>query len=259
MSALLSQISNPPFETVNVTGGNNGSLGCSNDGATSLEASERSLGVDANDDEVAQGENQCFLGNNHLSWEGTEENVRASHEQTEKQRINTDESRNDVYAQGDNRSTLVNAYPEKEKVAKENMGVDQDGIAMKKGVNSDEQMNEGQGVPHDKVTNIPSNHPSSNISTPTLGKLALGVASIIALSVTGYGWFRTSDFLLLPDTVAIRPDHYSATQHFSTSIWPSACMVSLCANIYFVYFILRKVDSLAFREQGRPVTLKDRQ
>ncbi|KAG8897140.1 hypothetical protein FRC00_004766 [Tulasnella sp. 408] len=179
MSTLLSQISHPPFETVNVTSGNDdGSLGGSNHGATFLEASERSLGLVANYDGVARGDNQCFLGNDHLSREGAEENARVTHEQTEKQRINADESNNDVDAQGDNRSTLVNPYPEKEKVAEQNMGVDQDEIAMKKAVNSDEQANEGQGVPHDKVSNMTSKHPSSNISTPTLAKLATQEQSV---------------------------------------------------------------------------------
>ncbi|KAG9023384.1 hypothetical protein FS837_005835 [Tulasnella sp. UAMH 9824] len=261
MSTLLSQISNLSFETVNVVGANtDGSFTGSQERATFLEASKRSLGAGANDDEVPRVENQCLLENIRLPRKGAEENVKFNDEQMERQRIsNIDESNNNADVQGDTRNTLANAYPEKEKVAEGNVVVDQDEIAMKKGANSDEQTNEGQGVLHDRVANITSNHPSSNISTPTLGKIALGVASIIALSVTGYGWFRTSDFLPLPDALAIRPDHYSATQPFSTSMWPTACVVSLCANIYFVYFILRKVDSLTFRDQRKPATSKERQ
>lgn len=218
MSTLLSQISNLSFETVNVAGRNeDGSLSGSHDGATSLEVSERSLRAGANDDEVPRGDNNCLPESIHLLREGAEENLQVNHEQMEKQSIsNTDESNNNVDAQGATGNT--NARPEQKKVVKENVGVDQDEIPMKKGVNSGEQTNEGQGVPHhDKVTRITSNHPSSNTSTPTLGKIALGVASIIALSVTGYGWFR---ILPLPDAVAIRPDHDSATQHLSSPFGP---------------------------------------
>ncbi|KAG9022120.1 hypothetical protein FS837_006734, partial [Tulasnella sp. UAMH 9824] len=134
MSTLLSRISNLSFETVKVASGKeDGGLSGLLDGATGLEASERSLGESANHDDVAQGDNLSLVENNRLPREVAEENVRVDYEQTEKQRI--------VYAQGDKRSTLLNAYLEEEKVVEENVSVGQDEVAMK-GVNSDEQTNQ---------------------------------------------------------------------------------------------------------------------
>ncbi|KAG8916809.1 hypothetical protein FRC01_002859 [Tulasnella sp. 417] len=248
MSTLLSQMSNLTSEIVDALSRmEDGGLDGLDTGATPVEASEISAGGRTDQDEVAQEGNQGLLESDHLRGEEpTDENVMVDHEETEaKGATNDDEPSTNVDAQED---ILINAGSQNERVVEENVGVNRDEAAMKDGGDNEEQQHQDHGVTGDQVTNIAPNRLPFNISTPPLSKVTLGAACMIALlSTIAYQSLRTSDSLPPPDSAAaIRPDHSPdniSTQPFSTFIWPAAFILSVCANIYFVYFAPRKAGS----------------
>lgn len=122
---------------------------------------------------------------------------------------------------------------------------DHEGAVMGENSGSDEQRNKDRHAGDEPPKDTASNHPSSKVSTLPLAKYTLGVAGTFTLSLVAHRWLRTSDSFPL-DAVANHQDHSLdniSSQPFSTPIWPATLFLSLCANIYCLYFILTKAYS----------------
>lgn len=259
MRTLFSQISNLSSDSGIVVNWSD-EVSVSGEGARLLKGSKAPSGEPANHDQDAQKGRNSGLEDASQGSEVTEENGRETQGKTETQEDTKDHGPvNHRGAEADNRAILIGAYPGDYDVTNTSIG-DQNQAVVKEDIDADEQGNEGRSIRDDPPTDIASSHLSSNVSTPALGKRALGIACIFALSAITYSLFRASDSWHPPGPASNRRGdfHAIANQPLSAFILPAAFffILSLCANIFFVYvyFILRKVDSLPPRDQARPAT-----
>ncbi|KAG9041838.1 hypothetical protein FS837_011687 [Tulasnella sp. UAMH 9824] len=206
--------------------------GASSAGAKLPKTSKAPSGKRAEGDNDAQGDRITGVGNAPHGGEVAEESAREGREKTEtKVDTNDDEPSNE----GGQRYRVIGAYPQGDSMAEENMADKREQAAMKD-VAGDEWRNEDQNGADNEFTNIASDRPPSQVSTPALSKSIFGVASIIALSAIAHRLLQISDSSPLSHPPTSRPDFPSnvPTQSLSIPILASACILSLCANIYFI-------------------------